>query len=64
MIKLEDRSLFKEQGYINGAWAAADSGQTTGILNPANGERLGAVPNMGAAETRRAIEAAHAAMPA
>ena len=40
---------------------AADSGQTTEIRNPANGELLGTVPNMGAAETRRAIEAAHAA---
>ena len=43
---------------------AADSGQTTEIRNPANGEVLGTVPDMGAAETRRAIEAAHAAMPA
>jgi len=32
--------------------------------NPANGEVLGTVPNMGAAETRRAIEAANAAWPA
>jgi hypothetical protein len=40
-----------------GAWRAADSGQTTEIRNPALGELLGAVPNMGAAETRRAIEA-------
>ena len=37
---------------------------TTEIRNPANGEVLGTVPDMGAAETRRAIEAAHAAMPA
>jgi succinate-semialdehyde dehydrogenase/glutarate-semialdehyde dehydrogenase len=64
MIKLTDASLWKEQGYINGAWTAADSGQTTGIRNPANGESLGSVPEMGAAETRRAIDAAYAALPA
>jgi succinate-semialdehyde dehydrogenase / glutarate-semialdehyde dehydrogenase len=64
MIKLADSSLWKERCFIGGGWAAADSGLTTEIRNPATGERLGAVPLMAAAETRRAIEAAHAAMPA
>jgi succinate-semialdehyde dehydrogenase/glutarate-semialdehyde dehydrogenase len=64
MIKLKDSSLWKEQGLVNGQWLPADSGQTTEIRNPANGEVLGKVPVMAAAETRRAIEAAHGAMPA
>ena len=64
MIKLNDASLWKEQGFINGAWTAADSRQTTEIRNPATGEKLGTVPHMGGAEARRAIEAAHAALPA
>jgi succinate-semialdehyde dehydrogenase/glutarate-semialdehyde dehydrogenase len=64
MIKLKDSSLWKELGLINGAWLPADSGLTTEIRNPANGELLGTVPVMAAAEARRAIEAAHAAMPA
>ena len=64
MIKLTDSSLWKERGFIAGTWAAADSGVTTDIHNPATGELLGTVPHMGAAETRRAIDAAHAAMPA
>ena len=64
MIKLKDSTLWKELGYVNGAWMPADSGQTTAIRNPANDEALGSVPHMGAAETRRAIEAAHAALPA
>jgi succinate-semialdehyde dehydrogenase/glutarate-semialdehyde dehydrogenase len=64
MITLTDTSLWKERGFIAGGWAAADSGQTTEIRNPATGAVLGSVPHMGAAETRRAIEAAHAAMPA
>ncbi len=64
MIKLNDGSLWKERGFINGTWASADSGQTTEIRNPANQDVLGSVPHMGAAETRRAIEAAHTALPA
>jgi len=63
MIKLQDASLWKERAFIAGNWHSADSGQTTEIRNPANGELLGSVPHMGAAETRRTIEAAHAALP-
>jgi len=62
MIRLKDPTLFKERGFIAGQWVAADSAQATQIHNPANGEMLGSVPNMGAAEARRAIEAAHAAL--
>lgn len=63
MIRLTDGSLWKDRGFIDGTWSAADSGQTTEIRNPASGEVLGSVPHMGAAETRRAIEAAHKALP-
>jgi succinate-semialdehyde dehydrogenase/glutarate-semialdehyde dehydrogenase len=62
MITLKDPTLFKERGFIAGQWVAADSGQATEIRNPASGEVLGSVPHMGTAETRRAIEAAHAAL--
>ncbi|MBW7911898.1 MAG: NAD-dependent succinate-semialdehyde dehydrogenase [Alphaproteobacteria bacterium] len=44
--------------YIDGQWVPADSGKTIEVTNPATGEILGAVPNMGADETRRAIAAA------
>jgi succinate-semialdehyde dehydrogenase/glutarate-semialdehyde dehydrogenase len=64
MIKLADSSLWKERCFIGGSWAAAASGLTTEIRNPATGEVLGTVPVMGAAEARRAIESAHTAMPA
>jgi succinate-semialdehyde dehydrogenase / glutarate-semialdehyde dehydrogenase len=64
MIELKDPSLWKHAGFVAGAWIAADSGRTTEILNPANRGSLGMVPDMGAAEARRAIEAAHAALPA
>ncbi len=53
----------KEANLINGEWVQADTGETIDVVNPANGQRLGAVPKSGAAETRRAIEAAHAAFP-
>ena len=40
------------------------NGATRDVFNPATGKKLGTVPNMGAAETRRAIEAAAEALPA
>src|SRR5512134_106330 len=60
-LSLKDPSLFRQQCYINGQWVDADSGKTIEVTNPATGEVLGTIPNMGAAETRRAIEAANAA---
>ncbi len=63
-MQLKDKSLFRQQCYIDGAWADADSGDTINVNNPATGETLGTVPKMGADETRRAIEAANAAWPA
>jgi succinate-semialdehyde dehydrogenase/glutarate-semialdehyde dehydrogenase len=64
MLNLKDPSLLRQQAYIDGAWCDADGGATVPVINPATGETLGTVPHMGAPETRRAIEAAHAAWPA
>jgi len=61
---MTDRSLFREDAYIDGRWCGADSGATITVTNPGNGETLGRAPNMGAAETARAIAAAEAALPA
>ncbi|NWE25031.1 NADP-dependent succinate-semialdehyde dehydrogenase [Pseudomonas gingeri] len=63
-MNLQDSSLFRQQAYIAGAWSDADNGQQIKVNNPATGEILGAVPKMGAAETRRAIAAAEKALPA
>lgn len=60
-LKLKDTKLFHQQAYINGQWADAENGKTVEVNNPATGDILGTVPNMGAAETKRAIEAAQAA---
>ena len=64
MLQLKDPTLLRHQAYVNGAWMDADGGQTINVSNPATGEHIGTVPLMGAAETRRAIEAANAAWPA
>jgi succinate-semialdehyde dehydrogenase/glutarate-semialdehyde dehydrogenase len=50
------------QGYIDGGWVSADAGQMFAVTNPATGELLAQVPQMGAAETRRAIAAGKAAL--
>jgi succinate-semialdehyde dehydrogenase/glutarate-semialdehyde dehydrogenase len=63
-MQLKDKSLFRQQCYIDGAWVDADSGESIKVTNPATDEVLGTVPKMGADETRRAIEAANAAWPA
>ena len=60
---LSDPTLFRQQAFIAGQWCAADSEQVIAVHNPANAEHLGAVPNMAAAETQRAIHAAHSALP-
>jgi succinate-semialdehyde dehydrogenase/glutarate-semialdehyde dehydrogenase len=63
-LPLKDKTLFRQQAYIDGQWLDAQSGQTVAVTNPATGEVLGSVPRMGVAETRRAIEAANKAWPA
>ncbi|MEX5745275.1 NADP-dependent succinate-semialdehyde dehydrogenase [Massilia sp. X63] len=64
MPNLNDPSLLRQQAYVGGEWCDAIDGTGIEVANPATGERLGSVPHMGAAETRRAIEAANAAWPA
>ena len=61
---LNDPSLFRTESYINGEWIAADSGKFFDVDNPADGSIVAQVPECGAAETRRAIAAANAALPA
>lgn len=60
-VQLSDAALFREQCYIDGAWVDADDRATMEVDDPASGEVIGTVPKMGAAETRRAIEAAEVA---
>jgi len=64
MPTLTDPGLLRQQAYLGGEWADADDASTITVTNPATGETIGTVPHMGAAETRRAIEAADKAWPA
>ncbi|TAL88209.1 MAG: succinate-semialdehyde dehydrogenase [Rhodanobacter sp.] len=62
-VKLADPALLRMQGKIGAAWSDADDGTRAEVYNPATGSLVGTVPDMGAAETRRAIAAAAVALP-
>lgn len=64
MIQLQDPTLIKTQAFIDGQWCDADTGATHPVINPATGEVLTQVPDMGATETNLAIAAADRALPA
>jgi len=55
--------LLRTQAYVDGRWIEADDGSTFPVVDPASGETIADVPRLGAAETRRAIEAASRALP-
>jgi succinate-semialdehyde dehydrogenase/glutarate-semialdehyde dehydrogenase len=63
-LGLGDLKLFRQQCYVDGQWVDADDGSTINVTNPADNSVLGTVPNFGAAETKRAIDAANKAWPA
>jgi succinate-semialdehyde dehydrogenase/glutarate-semialdehyde dehydrogenase len=63
-VSLKDPSLFRTECYIDGEWCSAENGKTFPVTDPATGALLAEVPDMGTTETRRAIDAAHAAFPA
>ncbi|MBY8858672.1 NAD-dependent succinate-semialdehyde dehydrogenase [Nocardia sp. CA2R105] len=63
-LALKDPTLHRDLCYVGGKWIGADSGGTVPVRNPATGAEIGTVPYFGAVETRRAIEAADAALPA
>jgi len=53
---------FRSDAYIDGKWRA--SAKRFAVYNPATQEVIAHVPDLGAAETEEAIEAAHRAFPA
>ncbi|MBA1148418.1 NAD-dependent succinate-semialdehyde dehydrogenase [Ectothiorhodospiraceae bacterium WFHF3C12] len=61
MLNLKDQSLLRDSGYIAGEWVGADSGKQFDVFNPATGEKITSVPDMGGADARRAIDAAESA---
>lgn len=63
MTQLSDESLLKSEAYVDGAWSAAASGNRFTVTNPATGETITEVADLGEADTAAAIEAAHGAWP-
>ncbi len=60
-MKLNDATLMRDRAYIGGEWVEADLGARFSVIDPASGDVMGTVPNMGAAEVRHAIAQADAA---
>ncbi|ADP19283.1 succinate-semialdehyde dehydrogenase [NADP+] 3 [Achromobacter xylosoxidans A8] len=63
-MNLQNSQLLRQQAYIGGTWCDADNGATITVRNPFDASVLGTVPNLGQAETARAIAAADDALPA
>ena len=63
-IPFTDRTLSHDKAYIDGCWVEADNHSSIAVTNPANAEVIGHVPNMGQAETARAIASAYSAFAA
>lgn len=63
-MQLQDPTLLQTACYLNGEWHTAANGRTITVTNPATGETIAAVPDMGAAEAEAAVAAAEAALPA
>jgi len=60
-LALKDPSLLRQQCLINGEWRAATANAGIDVINPATGAKIATVPNMGAEETKQAIEFAEIA---
>lgn len=59
---LSDKTLLRTQAYINGQWVDANNGATVAVINPATGETIADVPQMGHLEAEQAVTAAQAAL--
>jgi len=58
---LTSTDLLRNAGYVNGNWIGGNGAETFDVLNPATGEKLATLPEMGATETAAAIDAAYKA---
>lgn len=54
-------STIRELAFINGKWVSAKSNETFPVFNPADGKKIGDVPDMHAVDTQDSIDAAHEA---
>ncbi|AMP13726.1 NAD-dependent succinate-semialdehyde dehydrogenase [Collimonas pratensis] len=63
-MQLQNPKLLRQQALIGNEWQDADNKARFDVVNPATGAVIASVPDMGAAETQRAVAAAEAAWPA
>ncbi|PFH11222.1 succinate-semialdehyde dehydrogenase/glutarate-semialdehyde dehydrogenase [Collimonas sp. PA-H2] len=63
-MQLQNPQLLRQQALIGNEWQDADKQTRFEVINPASGAVIASVPDMGAAETQRAVAAADAAWPA
>ena len=61
LANIGDPKLVRDQSYIAGQWQSGADGRTIDITNPADGQVIGRVAAMSAAESRQAVDAAEAA---
>jgi len=61
---LKDPAILRDKCLVDGQWVEAENRARINVDNPADGALIATVPDCGAAETRRAIAAADAALPA
>lgn len=63
-MELQDPTLLRTQAYVGGEWIDADSGATFDVTDPATGEVVASVADLGVDETRRAVDLAEVAQKA
>lgn len=61
MKEIKNKSLLKNQCYVNGEWRSAANSSTIDVTNPFSKEVVGNVPDMGVSEFSSAIDDAHTA---
>lgn len=56
---LKRKDLFQTKGFINEEWVGSVSGKTFDVYDPATLNKIATIPEMGKADTTKAIRAAH-----
>lgn len=60
-LRFMSSSLLQSKAFVDGQWVNASSGDTFPVVNPANGQVIGHVPNMNKEDAEKAITAANRA---
>ncbi|MEG1031666.1 MAG: NAD-dependent succinate-semialdehyde dehydrogenase [Acinetobacter sp.] len=62
MLGLKTNDLFQQNAFIDGVWVEAQDQNRIDVINPANEEVIGSIPNMGKAEALQAVESSYQAL--